>query len=428
MKTAYASRDISSDAAPAARIVSMGRLAIVFLFLTVSPLTLVMWDWQYFEAGGSPFDKFHPATLLAGALIGIIALSSGNPLTGLIAILQRNADMLPFIAANIFMLVYTSTAFGLPITIFIETFVGGILMVMLFRGLEEPEYRRLAYLVHALMLLNALVAFYEILSGTRFTPLVVNGEALLDEPRATALLGHPLANAILAGCYVVMLALGGGRDLPPLLRPLAFAVALSSLAPFGGRAATGFALLTLTLLALRQMWHALRGASFKTSSILSALIVLPVAALALVAANEGGLLDPLTSRLFDDEGSASTRIEMFTLFQYFTPYDWIFGPQPEVLMTHIRLHGLEYGIESFVVAFVLNYGLLCTAVFFPALAIFMLRLGQSGKPGTGIAVLYFLAVSLTSISLSSKSPVLSIFTMMLLILLRPEAQGQRQMR
>ena len=185
--TATANPD--SDAPLIGRLVFFGRAIITVLFLTVSPLLLLMNDWQYFDAGGSPLDKFHPSTILAAALIGLVALSNRNPLTGLVAILERNWDMLPFLAANIFMLVYTSRIFGLPVTIFIETFVGAIMMVMLYRDLDERSGSRLALIIHALMLLNALVAFYEIFSGTRFTPLVVNGEVLADEPRATALLG-----------------------------------------------------------------------------------------------------------------------------------------------------------------------------------------------------------------------------------------------
>ncbi len=418
MKLATAKLSPFDAEIPASRAVAIGRYVIVLLLLTVSPLTLVMWDWQYLDSGGNPLDKFHPATLLALVLIFLMAFSNRNPLTGMTSILERNSDMLPFLAANAFMIVYSNFAFGLPVTIFVETFVGGIMMVILFRDLDHDNGRRLALLVHALMFLNSAVAFYEIFSGTRLTPLVVNGEVLADEPRATALLGHPLANAILAGSYLVMLALGGGRDLPQSLRPAAFVVALASLAPFGGRAATGFALLLLVFLALRHVWWALNGAKFSTRSVLSTLIIIPLAALAVTAANEIGLLDPLTSRLFDDEGSAGTRIEMFNLFSYFTPSDWILGPDPAVLMTRIRLHGLEYGIESFVVAFVLNYGLLCTFVFFPALFYFFYRLMQTGRRGARLASLYFLAVCLTSISLSSKSPTLSIFTMMLLILLR----------
>ena len=89
-------------------------------------------------------------------------------------------------------------------------------------------------------------------------------------------------------------------------------------------------------------------------------------------------------------------------------------------MTWVRLHGLEYGIESFVVAFILNYGLLCTALFFPPFAMYLYYLKTSLRPGTGLVIVHFLAVALTSISLSSKSPTMSVFVMLLTILMRPD--------
>jgi hypothetical protein len=82
--------------------------------------------------------------------------------------------------------------------------------------------------------------------------------------------------------------------------------------------------------------------------------------------------------------------------------------------------GLEYGIESFVVAFILNYGLIAMVVFFPPLAVFFYLVARATGPGGTLATMYFLAVCLTSISLSSKSPSLSIFVLLLLVLLRTD--------
>lgn len=401
-------------------LLAFGRLLTVVLLLAVSPLTLFMFGWQYFDTGGSPLEKFHPATLLAVALLALLATNQArNPISGLIALMQRNQGLIPYFVAIGFMIAYTAVILKQPVTIFIETFAGAALMFLLFQDLDEKAGRTLARIIHLVMFANAMLAFYEVFNGFHLTPLVVNGEVLAEEPRATALLGHPLGNAILAGAYVVMLALGGGRDLPVALRPIVFVVALASLVPFGGRAATGAALLSLVFLVVKRLWDITRGASFEPRSVIAGLVIGPLAAITLVAADEMGAFDTLTNRLFDDEGSAGTRIEMFELFKYLTPYDWVFGPDPASLMTWVRLHGLEYGIESFIVAFVLNFGLLCAVVFFPPLALFFLTLARAGRPGSGLAVVYFLAVSLTSISLSSKSPTLSIFVMLLVILLRP---------
>ncbi len=66
---------------PNSRIVGIGLQLIVLLFLTISPLALLMLGWQYEDTGGGPIEKFHPATLLLFAVF-LIALSvDGNPLT-----------------------------------------------------------------------------------------------------------------------------------------------------------------------------------------------------------------------------------------------------------------------------------------------------------------------------------------------------------
>ena len=411
-----------SGALPKDRLISFGRMTIVVLLLAVSPLTLVLFNWQYFESGGGPLDKFHPATLLSALLLAWTAFHNRNPFTGLIELGQRNAALLPFVLANVYMIWYAGSVLNLPVTIFIETYLGAAMVYMLFRNLDEDSGRTLALLVHALLFINAVLAFYEVFTGYRLTPLVINGEILVDEPRATALIGHPLANAMIAGAYVVIFASGGGRDLPAFLRPICFVVALASLVPFGGRAATATALLSLVLLGARQFWTVLHGARFNKISILWALIIVPVACLTILVMSELGALDVLKDRIFDDDGSASTRIEMFELFKYLSFNDLLFGPDPNVLTTWIRLHGLDYGIESFIIAFVLNFGLVSTVIFMPPLMLFFYQLVKTGRRGSGLAVMYFLVVAITSISLSSKSPTLAMFALILLILLRREPQ------
>ncbi|MEQ1695374.1 MAG: VpsF family polysaccharide biosynthesis protein [Hyphomicrobiaceae bacterium] len=400
-------------------LMSAGRAFIVVSLLAVSPLALYMFGWQYFDTGGSPLEKFHPATLAAGLVLLMMAVQYGNPLTGLIEILGRHQPLLAYFAANLFMIVYAATILKLPVTIFIETFIGAALIFIVLHEADERIAHTLALLIHALIFINAALGFYELVAGFRLTPLVVNGEDLLDEPRSTALMGHPLANAMLMGTYIVMLVQGGARDLPNALRPICFLVALASLIPFGGRAATAATLAALGYLGFRRFLAILAGAEFEIRSVLAGIVILPLAAFGLAVAFDMGAFDTLTNRLFDDDGSAGTRIEMFALFRYLSAYDLIFGPDTNMLMTWVRLHGLEYGIESFVIAFILNYGLLCTVLFFPPFALFLTYLKSSLRPGTGLVILHFLAVALTSISLSSKSPAMSIFVLLLTILMRP---------
>ena len=377
-----------------------------------------MFGWNYYDTGGGALEKFHPATLMGFAVVALMAARCTNPVSGFVTLAGRYTGFGPYLAANLFMIVYAARLLGLPFTIFIETFIGAALVFVAFHEADDRSAHRLALLIHALLMINALLGFAEAIEGIRLTPLVVNGEELLDEPRSTALLGHPLGNAILMGAYVVILALGGGRDLPAWARPMCFLVALASLVPFGGRAATAVTLVVLAGLGLQRLLALLRGGAFDVATLISLAIGVPSAALLAFGAFQYGAFDTFIARLSNDEGSAATRIEMFALFAYLSPYDLVFGPDPDMLQTWVRLHGLDYGIESFPVAFVLNYGLLCAAVFFPAFGVFLWAVVARLRSGAWVAIVYFLAVAVTSLSLSSKSPTLSVFMMLIAVLLR----------
>lgn len=403
-----------------------GHAAIVVLLLTISPLAMIELDWRYYDTGGNFLDKFHPATLIAFVLVLLPIITARNPLSAAVAFMERNIRLMPFVFAIFFTMVYAAQLFGHSFTIFIETFLGAVAMFVLFSNLDESNRRKLALLLHLLLFVNAVLAFYEVFSGFRLTPLVINGEELLDEPRATALLGHPLSNAMVAGCYVTVLALGGGKDLPRLLRTPVFFVALASLVPFGGRAATATCLLTLFLICVGVGARILRGKHFNTENLLAVLFIFPLCAMGLVAAFELGWLDTLLDRLVDDEGSAGTRIVMFELFNHFTFSELFWGTNPQELMTWVRLYGLEYGIESFLVAFILHYGIFTAIIFMPNFFYFLyLLVRATGTRKTWFPIFYFFIVALASVSLSSKSPILSIIVVILLTLLRTYNTGAR---
>ena len=422
MRTGWLEYEAEADLAPPAtldRAMALGRWLVATLLFAVSPLALMMAGWNYYDTGGSPLEKFHPSTLLSLLVLSLAALRhDGNPLTGFIAIARENATLGSFVLATFLMMAYVTTILHIPFTLFIEVFLTAAMTLALFRNLSDRDARPIALTIHAILFLNAVLAFYEVATGFRLTPLVINGEDMAEESRASALLGHPLANASIAGAYVIALAMGGGHDLALVPRAIAFLVALASLIPFGGRAATAMTLVSLSLLAARRTLAILRGATLDPRTVVAALIIVPLAGFGLIAAFEMGLLDTLTNRIVDDEGSAGTRLEMFELFRRLDTYDLLFGPDPNTLMTWVRLHGLEYGIESFPVAFALNYGLVPALIFFPALIWFFVELGRACRPGAALVIVYYIAVALTSISFSAKSPLLSVFVILMLVLLR----------
>ena len=218
---------------PPGSLGSAGLGLLVLLLLTVSPLALMALGWQYGETGGSPIEKFHPATFLAMGLVLLSASHRGNPLSALIATAGANPAVTIYLAGVLGLMAHAALVVGLPATTFVDTFILPIATLFLFRDLGDGRRAGLARLVHILFALNTGLGIAELQGGFRLTPLYVEGEFLETEWRSSALLGHPLGNACVTGSYMVLLLAGGGRDLPQVLRPLAFLFAAAGMVVFG---------------------------------------------------------------------------------------------------------------------------------------------------------------------------------------------------
>jgi hypothetical protein len=187
---------------------------------------------------------------------------------------------------------------------------------------------------------------------------------------------------------------------------------------FGGRAATVILLVLLAMLAARGGFRILRGQRFDKSTVLTALIVIPIIAVALIALEEAGFFHQFLERFVNDKGSAAARVEMFALFQHLSWYEVLFVPDSGQIDTLKRFYDLNFGIESFWISFVLSYGIIPGLAFFAALFLFCRDVVRAVRPGGVWIFVFFFLVASTSVSLSSKSPIFSELLMITLPLLR----------
>lgn len=417
-------RSASFASSPAGALFGLWLGVLAILLMTISPLALVSFGLNYDEPGGNPLEKIHPATLLAAALVLVAAMNSGNPLTWLIGNAERHPILILYLGAIALLIVHSIRVVNLPFTHFFDTFVLPAMIFLLYKGMSDVRAHRLALLVHALMFVNAAIGIGEFATGLRLTPIVAAGIVIDDDWRSTALLGHPLANASLTGAYLLMLALGGGRDLSWLTRSSAFVVNAGGMIVFGGRAATVLLVALLAALLLQRAYHIVRGARFDTTNILKTLVVAPLAGLGITVLAEQGFFDQFLNRFVDDKGSAETRSEMFELFNHMSWHELLLAPDAQLMESLRFRYGLEFGIESFWVSFVMSYGLLAGIVFFVALIAFSLDIVRMVRPGAIWAFVFFYAVASTSVSLSAKSPLLAVFVFMVLVLMhRNQAQA-----
>ena len=392
---------------------------VVAGYLLISQLALAMFGFNYEATGGSVIEKIHPATLLALITLTLAGLLNRNPLSAALSALARRPSIVAYILMVGIACAHAIFVSKQPFTPLIDTFIAPVLVFFLFKDLSARRALRLGNLVHALMALNAIIGIGEYLTGARLTPIVAEGVAIDDEWRSSALLGHPLANASLVGAYLLALAVGPGRTLPQSLTAAAFVFNAAGMVVFGGRAATVFLIVMLAAVAALGLLKVMRGARFDTGLIVKLLILAPFAALAIAVLGEAGFFDQFIARFFDDNGSAGARVEMFEMLKYFSWPDLLTGPDPDRLLTLRRLHGLDFGIESFWLSFSLTYGLIVAIPFFAALFAFCRETARATLPGAATILIFFFLVGSTSVSLSSKSPLFAILEMMILILLSP---------
>ncbi len=429
---AAARRAAPSPAAPIALFERAGPALVTLLIFTsvislflVSDMALAWFGFNYGETGGTAFEKLHPGTWLALAALLAIGIGRGNPL--------RLADMFTayrgvtlFLVCWACLVAYVVLISKAPFTPLIDTFFLPAAVVVLIGWLQPSGRRAMALVLHAILIINALLGIHEYVSGWRLTPFLIGSVEMTNDWRSTALLGHPLANAALTGSYMVALACGGGRDLPRLLRPLAMAVCLVSMTAFGGRSSLVAALLLLALAGAARGLAVLRGARLDLLTAGCLFACGPLLAGLVFQIAQTGFFDQFLERFVNDRGSAQARIIMFNLFHILSWNDLLFGPDQSYLNSVQALEGIEFGIENFWIGFMMTHGILMSVFFFAALGIFCKQLVDLTRPAAVMLLIFYFIVASAAVSLSSKTTNFAMFAAMVLTLMRRDAPGMRR--
>ena len=284
--------------------------------------------------------------------------------------------------------------------------------------------RRVETALHLVMAVNAVMGLLEFALDHQFLPYRFENQPHIEDTRATALQGHPLANATLTGCYVLALLSGGGAALAPVLRLPMLLLQLAAMVAFGGRTAL---VLVVAMGVFKAGWRGaviLAGARFSLRSATVAAFLIPCGALALALLAEKGFFDALVERFMSDGGSAQTRSDMFSLFAQLPLRDLIVGPDAEIVDSIRRVEGLEMGIENPLVRMLLYQGVIVTVLMVAGFALFMTEIASRIRRGTWPVFVFFILVVNSFESLGSKSLLLAQFAVMMLAMFRPGAVPQ----
>ena len=431
-------------------VFSKARFADIALLLTYASITSLLvksatllerLGYHYIVPGGFPWEKFHPGTLIACCALGARLLAANNVKSEARRLLASDPLISLYLLSLVIAAAHAIVITKNPVSGLVDTFLLPVILMALTKDLDPRIRRSLALLVCGFMGANACIGLAEYLTGWRLVPVVVDfrvpgpGEApdpdtnlgalaALFDWRATALLGHPLENALMTGAIILCLASPGTRWLRPIIRFPLMGLSLLSLVAFGGRTSLVLAIAGVMLFgAVAVARHLAAGTPVSRRATAIALFALPVLGVVAWFAIASGFFDRLVMRFIEDSGSAEARTQMWDMFQPFTTTDILLGPDPDVMKVQQHLLGLELGIESFWIGLTLAYGLVVAGMLFIGLGLVALRVALSSGPGGTAIMVYFFVNASTSTSLSSKTTTFGLVILFVILLLQKDRRS-----
>lgn len=398
------------------RLIRVLPVVITFLLLSLSPMALNGIGWNYDGLGGAGPTRFHPGMYLAVLTFLLISLRDGNPLLSVLRAFGRDAFLTLYLMIWVIVFVHGVVNQGLPAAGLIDTYLLPLLLLLIFRRTDQATRARMAMVMHGIFALNAVIGIGEFGTGLRLTPYNAGGILITDDWRSTALLGHPLGNALMTGCYIMLLMMGGGSDLPPKWKQATLGLQFAGMVAFGGRASLVLLLLFVAAAIGIRIVRFLAGARIDLRLLTLIAVMVPVGIALLGLLFELGVFDKFIMRFVDDNESAHARVKMFELFNGFTTEELLFGPQQDHLAYLVRVYRLEFGIESVWIAFSLYYGIIPMFLFFTGVFLYLLSVMTHCQKRAWIVMGYFFLVNTTFLGIAGKSISFANLCMMCMLL------------
>lgn len=384
--------------------------------LTISPSLLTHFKIQYVTAGGGFYEKLHPATYLVVFALGLSLLRNANPMHELVRIFTASKALLFYLACWLFLLAHT-IQLERPFTGIIDTFLLPPLIALAIWQTPVWGRRFLVTLVHLLIIANIAIGYYEYFAGHRIIPLTLGNVIVLGEWRSAALLGHPLTASGLVAGYVLALVLRPQICPQPLLRIPLIALSLGSLMAFGGRTALVTTLLIFALAAAFELFRMMRGGRVPLVALVAGIGVLLVGTASIFVLLDLGVFDKMLLRFSSDKGSAMARVAMLDLLSHLDWNEILFAPTVSRANALQSALGLDYGIENFWIASVVQFGMIHTALMTAALVAFFGMLLRRSSPAAIAVVTLITIIAASSVSFSSKNIQMAQFVLLVTVML-----------
>ena len=354
---------------------------------------------KYVSEGGNPLVKIHISTYILMLTVAILTLRKGfnKPLINL---KELRASWLISMLSIVLVIFYGLIRFGTSgMAYLVDTMVAPLLALYLLSQLSFTHKNKLLTLLAYLLFINSAIAILEFMLGST---LISVEFSKFSHFRSTALLTHPLNNALITAALAPILM--NYTRIPYLIY---FTVVTLALFAFGGRAATGIFILGVFILVAPKI-PAFIAKGVRVSKMRFAVIQ----ALAFFASIFTILvitLTPIGARILSKlhiDGSAQARFDVFLILEQLSLKEWLLGAS-QSLLDNVRFYIGVGTIENYIIGWTVSFGVICTALLFLSCYKLPFRLvfGKNKVMGK-VTIFIFLLVSLTNNALTAKTPAL----------------------
>jgi hypothetical protein len=385
-------------------------LAITLYMALSAPLMTVL-GIPYDAPTGSFVFKLHVGTHIMLLAFVIAHLGRGNVAGSILASLRAAPGLGVYLGTDLLLLAYSIARYGPSGSAFIiETLMMPAICALLLSMFEGRALRLIFVLIVGLTVVNALIGIAESLTHHRLVPLTVAGGVVLKEDifRSSALLGHPLTDALVTGPLVIVTLALPMRVVPRLAL---LSVLMLGLLSFGGRASF---LATSAMLAF-YYW-----AAASTRLVRGELTYLEITGGAVVllalAAGVAGVIvvSGIGERIFVHmtwDHSANIRLRIWQALDLMSASDIMFGISPLEIRTITYRLGLIYPletIENFWLLMLMQMGVVGLIPFITGLAAGCRHLWRRNGAAGRLSLVLFIAVASSNNSLASKTSALTL--------------------
>jgi len=378
-----------------------------FMIMLLSEQTLNILGIPYGKEEGSALFKIHPGNFFILLSFMVLICSRGNPFAHIVSIARQHSAFFSLLVIYILILIYWGLRGPKGIGFILDNHIGMPICAIVFSYAPRIWCRNILILFGVIAVIYSAIGIVESATHLRLLPFDPDWEVLKqDYFRASALMGHPLANAVFTAVSMFILM---ALRMPPALKAFIFTLMLVSLVGFGGRMALVGAVAGAIILGMIAIGKYFVGKSLTvTRMALAALAVLLVPALC-TGLLYGVLHTDMGDRLmaYDSlqDDSAEVRVQSWQAIGQLSPAEMVFGVDSDrvaQIATNLGLVNPNSDIENpWILIFMMLGGIMFT-LWGAGLAVFLGRLMMGASPALKIAIINYFVIASTSNSFGRK--------------------------